>query len=959
MQRYSLHRRKRRLGRLAHWLLRRFKGVSKGVLIKNIILAAIALFFLSSLLGLGAYAWYSRDLPDPNTLLARSVDQSTKIYDRTGTQLIYEVAADEKRTLIPYEQIPKDCVNAAITAEDRSFFEHRGIDFRGIARALVNDIIHLRAGQGASTITQQFVKNAILTNERTVTRKVKEIILSLALERTYSKEQILQLYFNEIGYGGMHYGIESAALEYYDKHTSELDLAQCATLAGLVQLPTTYLNNPDRLLTRRNWILDSMVELGYATQAEVDAAKAQDTTIAAKADHGQALHFVFWIKQLLEETYPDRDIEREGLSVITTLDVDKQKAAEEAVTYGVTQNSERYGFNNAGLVSLDAKTGQVLAMVGSADYSNEEIQGQVNVTLRPLQPGSSMKPLIYTAAFEKGYTPNTLLWDVNTTFPTETGAYAPRDYDGGERGILTMRQALQGSLNIPAVKTLYLVGIDRALSFLERLGYTTLTDRSQYGLSLVLGGGEVKLLEHANAFATLANSGLKHDVVGVLKVTAADGTVLEEWKPEEHPGEQVLDRNIAAITSNVLSDDAARQYIFGAGNLLHISGRPVAAKTGTTNDYNDAWTMGYTPSLVAGVWVGNTDGTEMNRGADGSIVAAPIWYKYMTEALAGTPVENFPAAEIPETGKAVLDGHLPGTTVTIDTVSGKLATNETPERFKKTVTCGEYHTILTYLDKDDPRGAVPNNPEKDAMYSPWEAAVLDFIARHNAALKDGEVPYESCAVPTEYDDVHTRQNEPSITLVSPHSGDSVGRTVSAAYQVALKRSLGRVEFAIDGNYVASSSSMDSAAFTLPSWVNRGSHTLAVTVFDDVDNSATASVSVQVTEDGAENSLRITNPFSNQDIEKNGSAYNIVIEVPGAGDYTYLEVTVQERGSGATTLAGSTDSPAAITSIPWNLPAAGEYILTARAATSGGETRESPSINVTVTEGSSGAVSTLL
>ncbi len=961
MQRYSQYRSHLSKSRFGRLFKAAFIKVDKKTLIKNVILTAFVAFFGFAILFLLAYAWISHTLPDPNSLLFQDVSQTTKIYDRTGEHLLYEVSGDEKRTLITYDELPANLIDATITAEDRSFLTHNGIDLRGIARAIFSDIVHLNRAQGASTITQQLVKNAILTNERTFTRKFKEIILSLAIERNFSKEQILQMYFNEIGYGSTNYGIEAASNAYFDKSAKDLDLAECATLSAIVRQPTRYLNNPDMLTARRDWVLDGMAELGYASQADVDVAKTEDTTIIPKeAGLKTAPHFVMWVKQLLEETYPDRNIETGGLRVTTTLDYNKQTIAQDAVAYGMGLNSERYGFNNAGLVSLDPKTGEVLAMVGSADYFNDDIQGQVNVTLRPLQPGSSMKPLIYTAAFEKGYTPNTILWDVNTTYPTATGPYAPHNYDGGERGPLTMRKALQGSLNLPAVQTLYLVGVNRALDFLNRMGYTTLTDRSNYGLSLVLGGGEVELIEHARAYATLANNGTKRDIVGILKVEDSDGNVIDEFKPEEHEGERVLDSAITAITSNVLSDEASREYVFGASNLLYLSDRPIAAKTGTTNDYNDAWTMGYTPSLVAGVWVGNTDGTQMNNRADGSIVAAPIWHQYMQKALAGTAVESFPAAEIPMTGKPVLDGVMPTQTVTIDTVSGKLATEHTPERFRKTVACGEYHSILHYINKDDPRGMAPLDPSRDPYYATWEAAIADFITRHNATLKDGEVPYESCTVPTEEDDIHTPRNTPEITIKNPNNHSDVGRSFGVEYRVELHREFSRIEFNVDGTYVGSSTNMDGDIVTLPSWVAQGNHTLSATVYDDVDNNASDDVTVTVTEagNGIEGPL-ITNPFSNQTIEKTSATYTISVELANAANATALTVSAKNLWTGAISEIAIVVSPSSINAVSWSLPSEAEYVISATATYNDTTTADATPVRVFVRESISGTVTSIV
>ncbi len=949
MQRYLQGRHtklKAHLAGLRPW----FKKVTSGSTLKNLALLAVGCVLFGAIVLLGLFAWYSRSLPNPDEILAREVSQSTKIYDRTGTHLLYEIAPDQKRTLVTIEDIPDYVEKATITAEDRSFYEHSGISIKGIVRALLSNLIHLDpTGQGASTITQQFVKKAILTDDQTIARKVKEIIIALALEKKFEKDQILQLYLNEIPYGGTNYGIEAAAQAYFNKPVQNLTLGEAATLAAIPNRPSTLINNPDLLLDRKNWILDGMVEEGYASQEQVDAAKAEDNHITVSLNNIEAPHFVLWVKELLEEKYDPRIVETGGLKVITTLDYDKQKIAEEAVNNGVAAYGASYNFNDSGLVAMDPKTGQILSMVGSPDYWNDEAHGQVNVTLQALQPGSSIKPIVYAAAFERGYTPNTLLWDVKTTFPTATGPYTPNNYDFGEHGVVSMRKSLQGSLNIPAVKTLYLVGIENAMKFAQRLGYTTLNDASKVGLSMVLGGAEVKLLDHTAAYAVFANNGTYREPVAVLKVEKPNGEVLEEWKAEEHAGNQAISANLAATVSNVWSDNGARAYVFGPNNYLTLGTRPVAAKTGTTNNYGDAWTMGYTPSLVAGVWVGNADGSDMNRGADGSKIAAPIWNEFMSRSLKGTPIENFPAAQIPTTGKAVIDGLLPATTVTIDTNTGKLATDRTPERYKKTVQCGEYHTILHYVSRQDPLGSPPTNPAGDSNYNAWEGAVQDFIVRHNANLKEGEVPYESCSVPTEEDDVHTKKNQPDITIEEPSSNQDVGRVFATKLDVRLERPFGRVEYSVDGTFIVSSASTNGATLTLPSWVGKGKHTLKATIYDDVDNSDSDEVEINVTEGGTSANFRITNPFSGQTIEKTSPTYAIALEIPHPEDLVSIHVTATNLWTGESMVAGESNDPQSVTTVNWTLPSAAQYSLSATGTTKDGDTIESMPISVIVKE----------
>lgn len=953
MYRYSQGRRVR--NPLFTWagLKTRLRNLKKGSWVKNLLLLALALFLGGAILLLSMFAWYSQGLPDPDTILNRDLAQSTKIYDRTGQHLLYEIAPDQKRTLVTIEEIPLIVQQATITAEDRNFYEHSGISIKGIIRAVLSNIISLDpTGQGASTITQQFIKKAFLTDDQTYSRKIKEIMIAIALEKKFEKDEILQMYLNEIPYGGTNYGIESAAQSYYNKSVKDVTLAEAATLAALPNRPSTFLNNPDLLKARRDWILDGMVEEGYITQEEADGAKAQETPISISLHNIEAPHFVLWVKEQLEEKYGARPTETGGLRVITSLDYDKQKIAEEAVTNGLVAKGATYGFNDVGLVSIDPKTGHILAMVGSPDYWNDEADGQVNVTLRPLQPGSSIKPMVYASAFERGYTPNTVLWDVNTTFPTATGNYEPHNYDGKEHGYVTMRKALQGSLNIPAVKTLYLAGIENTLNFGDRLGYTTLRDE-YVGLSMVLGGVRVTPLEHTSAFATFANNGVRHEPVSILSVQSPTGEMLEEWKPEDHPGTEAMSSNLAATLSNVLSDNNARAYIFGPNNYLTLSGRPAAAKTGTTNEYKDAWTMGYTPSLATGVWVGNADGTVMKSRADGSVVAAPIWKEYMDRSLKGTPAENFPAPQIATTGKPILDGQIPATSVVIDTASGKLATDLTPARYREEKICGEYHTILTYIDRENPLGDAPKDPAKaDPYYTPWENGIQTYLSKTGT---NDQPKLESCTVPTEEDDVHTARNKPEIEIQEPDSGQGVGRSFEVELNVDTRRAFGRIDYSIDGTYISTSFDPQGTHITLPAWVSRGEHTLIAAVYDDVDNMAQDTVRIEITESGSEGSFRITNPFAGQTIEKTVPTYAIAVEVPNPSNLSSLRVTAQNLWTGEVAVVGETTAVSSITTMNWTLPTANaQYSLTASAIESDGDTVVSPPVLVIIKDPSSGS-----
>lgn len=698
----------------------------------NLLFTLSILMIAGSVSAAGFFIWIEHTLPDPANLMNRTVEQSTKIYDRTGKTVLYDIHGQKKRTLIKFEDIPEDIRWATIAIEDKKFYGHGGFDIKGIIRAVLVNLSRGGKAQGGSTITQQLIKNSVLSSEKTYTRKIKELILAWRLESQMSKDQILELYLNEIPYGSVSYGISSAAETFFGKEVKDLTLSEIAVLVSLPKATTYYSpygNHKDDLLSRSRSVIDQMVEIGRLTPEQAEEAKKDDPLkrVLPKRESIVAPHFVFYIKDLLTEKYGDRMVEQGGLKVITSLDLEKQKFAEEAIAAQIEENEKKWKAGNAALVSLDPKTGQILAMVGSRDYFDEKHDGNVNVTLRPRQPGSSFKPIVYAASFLKGYTPNTILFDVDTIFKTEIGEdYNPKNYDLKEHGPVTVRQALAGSLNVPAVKMIYLTGTKNVLDLADNLGYSTLKERSRFGLSLVLGGGEVRLLEHAAAFGVFATEGVKHEISPILKVEDPSGNILEEWKDSE---KEVLSAQVTRQISNILSDNDARSYIFGAQNYLTLPDRAVAAKTGTTNDFHDAWTIGYTPELVTGVWVGNNDNSEMKLGADGSKIAAPIWNSYMRKALQNVPVSTFNPPDEVVTGKGILDGvPYSSTVVKINSATGLPADQNTPPEQIIDREYRQYHSILHYVNKDDPRGAVPEDPNSDPQYTNWELGVQNWAA---------------------------------------------------------------------------------------------------------------------------------------------------------------------------------------------------------------------------------------
>jgi len=603
-----------------------------------LLLAAVVVLFLG--VALMGYASIARDLPPPDELQARASQfASTLIYDREGN-VLNEVADPNygRRTVVPIDQISQYLKDATVATEDPNFYSHPGVDPVGLGRAVFYALRNRDlSGPGGSTITQQLVKLTFLSAEKTISRKVKEAILATEITRRYPRDEILQIYLNEVNYGNLAYGIEAAAETYFGKDVEDLALHEAALLAGLIQAPVYWdpYTNPEGALARRSVALGLMERRGYITAEEAQAARVLPLGVQASAVPMRAPHMVMTVRQQLEQLLGEGRLYREGLQVYTTLDLSLQERGEEAVRQGVA-NLAGLNATNAALVAMDPQTGEVLAMVGSADFWSEEISGQVNVALQPRQPGSSIKPLTYLAAFEHGYTPATMLMDVEQDFPDGANRpYHPVNYDGKFLGPISLRDALATSRNIPAVYTLEQIGVPALVEMAGRLGITTLT-RADYGLSLTLGGGEVTLLEMTGAYAALANGGFKVTPRLILTITDPFGRpILEPELPEIR---SVLDSRHAYLITDILADNAARAPAFGAQSAMLLP-FPAAVKTGTTNDNRDGWTVGYTPKLVAGVWVGNSDNSPM-AGLSGSRSAAPIWQAFMAGAsqnAAGTP----------------------------------------------------------------------------------------------------------------------------------------------------------------------------------------------------------------------------------------------------------------------------------------------------------------------------------
>ena len=573
----------------------------------------------------------------------RELFQTTRIYDRHGV-LLYEIFEEGRRTWVPLEEIPLALRQATIATEDSTFYTNPGVDWHGILRALWQSLIYGRPMSGGSTITQQLVRRLMFSPEeraeRSLARKIKEISLALALTRTHSKDEILEMYLNEIYYGHLAYGVEAAAQTYFNKHVSELDLAECALLAGLPQAPGRLdpFINLEGAKARQRVVLRLMVENGFITSEEAKAAYAQPLKLVPPEHKMLAPHFVLYVRKQLEEKYGPERVARGGLSVITTLDLRYQRLAEEVARKHIAKLREEHGATNAALVAIQPATGEILAMLGSVDYHDASIDGQVNMALSERQPGSSIKPITYVTALQRGLTLATVLWDIPTEIPLGDGrVYRPTNYDGRYHGPVRLRAALANSYNVPAVKLLRKVGIAEMLETAHRMGIRGLQrPPGYYGLSLTLGGGEVSLLDLTTAYATLANQGRYVAPVAILKVVDGQGRVLEEYKGPQP--QEALDPRAAYLITDVLSDNAARTPAFGADSPLCLS-RPAAAKTGTTSDWRDAWTVGYTPYLAVGVWVGNSDNRPM-RELPGLRGAAPIWHDFMEGVFADEALQE-------------------------------------------------------------------------------------------------------------------------------------------------------------------------------------------------------------------------------------------------------------------------------------------------------------------------------
>ncbi len=767
-----------------------------------------AFFILLAVAASGYVLLTIKNLPDPETFDQRQINQSTKIFDRAEKVLLYEIHGEEKRTVIPFNKIPERVKQATLVIEDSQFYQRRSaFDWRSVIRAFFINISRGKIVQGGSTISQQLAKNAFLTPEKTITRKIKELVLAFQLEKKYSKDEILSLYLNQIPYGSNAYGIEAAAQTYFQKPAAELTLAEAALLASLPKAPSYYSpygTHAEELMARKDYILEQMAVGGFIDEEEKKRAQKEQFKFSPQTIGIKAPHFVITIQDYLNEKYGEDFVQKAGLIITTTLDWELQQAAEKAVVEGSKRNEELYKGKNAALVAQDTKTGQVLALVGSRDYFDTDNDGNFNVAVQGLrQPGSAIKPFAYITAFARGYSPNSVVFDVKTDFDT-TGekSYEPHNFDNRFRGPVSLRNALAQSINVPSVKVLYLAGVNNVLETAHKFGIKTLTEKSRYGLSLALGGGEVKLIELVDAYSVFSRDGVKNKQALILKIEDSKGKILEEYKNES---EKVAEPQYARLINDILSDVEARKGLYQSSLYLTLlPNQEVALKTGTTNEYHDAWAIGYTPSLVSGVWVGNNDNAPMQQQGSSILAALPIWHAFMSEALKGKTLEAFPRPDPVLVEKPILRGEY-------------LINNEV-------------HNILYYIDKNNPDGPLPTNPNKDPQFEKWEKGIIDWLQDNPSFIASANLNLKL-----------------SASIVKPVNGSFIDKNLSVEAQINSEAEILNIEIYLNNKLIGQQSGNLGKNYTYKQTFNLNSvdlqNSLKIKVLDSASRSTEQSVVV--------------------------------------------------------------------------------------------------------------------
>jgi len=735
---------------------------SKQTLFKYGFLIILALVAFGFIFAFALFAWYAKDLPSPGKL-SQTTGNSTVFYDRDG-KVLYEMYKDKNRLPVAFEDISDYLKKATVAIEDKNFYKHQGISQTGILRALFNIVLKRRL-EGGSTITQQLIKNTLLTSQRVISRKIKEMILAYEVERRYSKNQILEMYLNEAPYGGSYWGVGTAAMAYFGKSPKDLNLVESAILAGLPQSPTYYspfIGKNNAWKGRAKDVLRRMREDGYITKNDEKKALAELETIKFTAPKMtiNAPHFIFYVRDQIEKEYGSKLFDQ-GIKVKTTISIDAQRAVEKIVNEEI-KKIKNYNVGNGAVVVLDSKTGEILAMVGSYDFNDEKF-GKFNAALGLRQPGSAIKPIVYATAFEKGYTPATVLMDVKTVFPTQGGKdYIPVNYDGKFRGPMQLRFALGNSINVPAVKLLAMIGMRDFMQKASDMGLETLAptqkNMEKFGLSIALGGGEVTLLDLTSAFSVFARGGTKIETTAVKEIESFGGKkIFKQTKPHE---KRIFSPEVSFLISHILSDNNARTEVFGPNSYLRIPGKTVAVKTGTTDDKKDNWAVGYTKDITVGVWVGNNDGKPMNPSiASGATGASPIWYRSMIELLK-------------KYGDGIMDKPDKVKAIQIDSFLGGLPKDNYPTRSEYFIEGTEPKDVSPFYTKlkiSKSTGKLANDVEiKTGNYEEKDFIV---ISENDPVSTDGRNRWQEAIDTWAKEQADSRYHYP--TEVSDYSQDSV------------------------------------------------------------------------------------------------------------------------------------------------------------------------------------------
>ena len=816
-------------------------------------------------------AIFSRDLPNPNTLLERSEQLSTKITDRNG-EPIYEVYGEKHRVLVKLPEVTPDIVHATLAVEDSNFYQHQGVSLRGMLRAVKN-MLFGGSLQSGSTLTQQVVKNAVLTQEQTLSRKLKELVVSLQLENRYSKDEILQMYLNETPYGGQNYGVFTASKAYFNKLPNELTMAESAFLAGLPQSPSRYSpfsSDPSRGIERKNYVLYLMRERGwldskgtrnFISEEEYQKALAEELNFQPSGASFKAPHFVFYVREYLADLLGENVIEQMGLQVKTTLDLKQQDEMQKIVKEEI-DTAKALNVGNGALVALDPKSGQILAMIGSKDYfAPSEPEGcisgttgegsclfepNLNVVLAERQPGSSIKPITYATMLEQGYSVAFPFLDVPSVFRGADGGkdYKPVNYDGRFRGIVPLRNALAGSLNIPAVKAIQIVGVENMIKQAKKMGITSFENTNRYGPALTLGGGETRLLEMVGAYSVFASGGLYRAPTPILEIKDAKGNVIYSYR--DSGGERVLSEEVSYLISDVLSDDGARADAFGANSLLNIGGQEVAVKTGTTDDKRDNYAIGYTKDAIVGVWVGNNNNDAMKNIASGISGATPIWRRAMLSLIKDKPPNFFDPV------KGVKK-------VEVDRLTGMLPYDDHDRRGEWFVASSEPTSVSPWYKKleiCEVDGRIANDDCKDADKTKtktfidiqaerpeWQDDVDKWVGENFKDQDEYFPPKMTSELEFDGDDV--KKEDPVVVIVNKADGQEVPLGFRVSAEVSSARDIDRVRFYMDGNEVGSDKSYPYGHNFELSPNQTGIHEFRAKVTDENGNEGDTSIKLRV------------------------------------------------------------------------------------------------------------------